>query len=105
MNYNSLVETPTGPLSTCSFQLSYNNLLAVFLTDLSPAYPTVTANGPQLVYGYDRNAFTYTNSTSGNSTISIPSVWNKAYPYIIQYKKHTTIRKYKQFRLSFFKPY
>ena len=90
MNYNTLIETGSGPISTCSFSLSYNDMLAVFLTDLAPAYPTPMATGPQLVYGYDKNALVYTSSgNSGGGGINGQNgtaVWNNNYPFIIQYK-------------------
>ena len=87
MNYNTLVETPNGPISTCSFALSYNDLLAPFVTDLSPAYPAPTSFGPQLVYGYDKAAFVYTPPSCGRGGCGNgTAVWDDDYPFIIQYK-------------------
>ena len=89
MNYNTLILTPAGPVSTCSFALSYNNLLAPFLTDLAPAYPTPMPTGPQLVYGYDKNALVYTSSDGDDGDSGGPNstaVWDSRYPFIVQYK-------------------
>ena len=90
MNYNTLVATPFGPISTCSFALSYNDMLAPFLTDLAPAYPTPMASGPQLVYGYDKNALQYTSIEGGESgegdSSNGTAVWDSAYPFVIQYR-------------------
>ena len=103
MNYNLLIETPNGPVSTCSFALSYNDLVAPFLTDLAPAYPTPMVNGPQLVYGYDRNALVF--SAAGNGSSGSTATWNHDYPYIIQYKNIPLNGQTDVLGLPFLNPY
>ena len=73
MDYALVTNTPLGPESSCSFALTYYNLIAPSLTDLSPA------TTGSIVYGYQTAAVTYAPRSNATQ-------WNPAYPFIIQYR-------------------